>query len=223
VYFVGREKEVKQIMEALEEEKNVIVSGKYGMGRTSLIKYIAETVQDQWRFIFVDFSKTPGSVCNHLLLDLFPRQGFNRENTKYKSSRFRIVTLNLDDKRNHVLIFDNLAKLTPPKNDLLRYLTLEKRFQLVAIVESFLPPDDLFRLRVRLNPSELILLQYLGTENVINFFQHLSEEYQLHWSEVQIKNIAEMTGGYPLRMKELAVKAVQRKRQLLEGDEVFPT
>jgi len=209
VYFVGREKEVKQIIEVLEEEKNVIVSGKYGMGRTSLIKYIAETMQDQWRFIFIDFSKTPGSACNHLLLDLFPRQEFNRENTKYKSSRFRIVTLELKDKRKHVLVFDNLAKLTPPKSDLLRYLTWEKRFQFVAIVESFLPRNDLFLLRVRLDPAVVINLERLCTGSEIRFFRSLSEEHGLHWAEGHIKNLAEITGGYPLRMTEVALRQLR--------------
>jgi hypothetical protein len=216
MYFVGREKEIGQIKEALEGGKNVIVSGKYGMGRTSLIKHMANSMKDQWRFVFVDFSKTPGSVCNHLLAELFPMHGFNREHLRYRPSRFRIATLALDDNRKHVLILDNVSKLSVQKLDLIRYLTWEKRFQFVSIVERFFPSNDLFRLRVWMNPSILITLHHLSTSSVVQFFQQLSKEHQLGWTEDQIKNLGEVTGGYPLRMQEIALRELERKRQLQE-------
>jgi hypothetical protein len=216
MHFVGREKEIGQIKEALEGGKNVIVSGKYGMGRTSLIKHIADAMKDQWRFVFVDFSKTPGSVCNYLLAELFPTQEFDREHVKYKPSRFRIGTLALKDHRKHVLVLDNVSKLSAQKLDLIRYLTWEKRFQFVSIVERFLPTNGLFRLRVWMNPSILITLHHLTTSSVVQFFQQLSKEHQLGWPEGQIKNLAEVTGGYPLRMKEIALRELERKRQLQE-------
>jgi|YNPNPStandDraft_1061719.scaffolds.fasta_scaffold56514_1 AAA+ ATPase superfamily predicted ATPase len=208
--FVGREREVAQIRESLEEGRNVIISGKYGIGRTSLAKHIAKAMKDQWRFIFVDFSKTPASVCHYLLVELFPMHAFDHKHIKYRSSRFRIVTLELKDKRKHVLVFDNLAKLTSPKNDLLRYLTWEKRFQFIVIVESFLPSDDLFLLRVRLDPAIVVNLERLCMGSVIRFFRSLSEEYELHWTETHIKDLAETTGGYPLRMREIALREMAR-------------
>jgi len=216
VYFVGREKEIGQIKQALQEGKNVIVSGKYGMGRTSLIKHMADAMKDQWRFVFVDFSKTPGSVCNHLLAELFPMQGFDREHLRYRPSRFRIATLALDDNRKHVVVLDNVSKLSVQKLDLIRYLTWEKRFQFVSIVESFLPSSGLFQLRVWMNPSILITLHYLSTSNVVQFFQQLSKEYHLGWTEGHIKNLGEVSGGYPLRMQEIALRELERKRQLRE-------
>jgi len=216
MYFVGREKEIGQIKEALEGGNNVIISGKYGIGRTSLIKHIADAMKDQWRFVFADFSKTPGSVCNYLLAELFPTQEFDREYVRYKPSRFRIVTLALEDHREHVLVLDNVSKLSAQKLDLIRYLTWEHRFQFVSIVESFLPQGDLFRLRVWMNPSSLIKLHYLSASDVVRFFQQLSKEHQLGWSEGQIRNLAEVTGGYPLRMQEIALRKLERKRQLQE-------
>ena len=216
MYFVGREKEIRQIIEALEGGKNLIVSGKYGMGRTSLIKHIADTMKDQWRFVFVDFSETPGKVCKDLLEEFFPKQEFNRKSIGYKSGRFRIVSLDLNDKRKHVLVFDNIAKLTAPKSDLIRYLTWESRFQIIAIVERFLSPNELFLLRVRLNPAAVIELRHLCVGNVIEFFQCLSNEHQLGWTGGRIKNLAEVTGDYPLRMQEIAVRELKRERQLQE-------
>ena len=210
VHFVGREKEITQITKALEEGKNVIVSGKYGMGRTRLVQYVAEGMRKQWRFFFADFSKTPGAICHHLVRELFPGQEFRREYMRYRSSRFRIATLDSGDKRKHVLVFDNIAKLSPQKLDLIRYFAWEKRFQFVAIVESFVADDDLLRLRVRLYPADTIMLQYLGKRNVYEFYRHLSEEHRFHWTEDHIKNLTEITGGYPLRMKEIAKRELER-------------
>jgi len=216
MYFVGRQKEISHIKEALEEGNNVIVVGKYGMGRTSLIKHLASAMKDHWRFVFIDFSKTPGSVCNYLLAELFPMQEFDRKYVKYRPSRFRIATLALEDHRKHVLVLDNVSKLSAQKLDFIRYLTWERRFQFVSIAERYLPTDGLFRLRVWMNPSIVITLHHLSTSSVIQFFRKLSEENQLGWTERQIKDLAEVTGGYPLRMKEIALRELERKQQFQE-------
>ena len=180
------------------------------------MKHMADAMKDQWRFVLVDFSKTPGSVCNHLLAELFPMHGFDREHLRYKPSRFRIATLALDDSRKHVLVLDNISKLSVQKLDLIRYLNWEKRFQFVSIVESFLPPNGLFRFRVWMNPSIQITLHHLSQSSVVQFCQQLSKDHQLGWKEGQIKNLAEVTGGYPLRMQEIALRELERKRQLQE-------
>jgi energy-coupling factor transporter ATP-binding protein EcfA2 len=211
--FIGREKETEQIKEALKGGKNVIVSGKYGMGRTSLIKHVAEIMQEQRRFLFLDFSETPGKLCQHLVAKLWPereRSGRN-EFSKYRSARFRIVSLQFNDSRRHVLVLDNVAKLSAQKIDFIRYLAWEKRFQFVAIAESFIPKDDFLRLRVRLYPAETIMLQNLDKREVHKFYQLLSEQHRLHWTEGHIKNLAEITGGYPLRMTEVALRQLRAK------------
>ena len=215
MHFVGREKEIGQIKEALEGGKNVIVSGKYGMGRTSLIKHVAEMMQKGWRFLFLDFSETPGKLCQHLIAKLWPQKECRGrdEFSKYRSARFRIVSLQFNDSRRHVLVLDNVAKLSAQKIDFIRYLAWEKRFRFVAIVENFISRDDFLRLRVRLYPAETIMLQNLDKRKVYEFYQHLSEQHRFHWTEGHIKNLAEITGGYPLRMQEIALRELQRKRQ----------
>lgn len=212
--FVGREKEIEQINAVLEGGKNVIVLGKYGMGRTSLMKYIAEITQEQRRFLFLDFSETPGKLCQHLVGKLWPQRGHRAKDefSKYRSARFRIVNFDLSDKRKHVLVLDNIAKLSAQKLDLIRYLAWEKRFQFVAIVESFISKDDLMRLRVRLYPSEMIVLQYLSKKEVYVFYQNLSKQHQLYWTEGQIRYFVEITGGYPLRMNEVALEELRTAR-----------
>jgi len=208
MYFVGREREMREVKRTLEEGNNVIVSGKFGMGRTSLIKHIADT-HDQWRFIFLDFSKPPGHVCNHLLVELFPKRRSGREYVKYKSSRFQILTRDLEDNRKHILVLDDIAKLTSPKLDLLRHLTWESRFLFIAIVESFLPRNDLFQLRTWLNPSVMISLRRLNIRDGVEFFKRYAKVHHLDWTESQITGLAMAAGGYPLRMKEISARELQ--------------
>jgi hypothetical protein len=96
------------------------------------------------------------------MAELFPTQEFVREHARYRSSRFRITTLALNDSRKHVLVLDNVSKLFRQSFDLIRYLTWERRFQFVSIVESFLSSNDLFLWRVRMDPSTLITLRRLS-------------------------------------------------------------
>jgi len=51
--FVGREKEVRKLTKALEGGRHVIVTGPYGIGRTRMIRQIAETGRRERRFVFV--------------------------------------------------------------------------------------------------------------------------------------------------------------------------
>jgi hypothetical protein len=159
MYFVGREKEIGEIKEALEGGNNVIVSGKYGIGRTSLIKHIADAMKDQWRFVFVDFSKTPGSVCNYLLAELFPMHGFDREHRRYRPSRFRIATLALEDHRKHVLVLDNVSKLSahlgktiPICLDCGEFFANEWPFSITCLDEPLDPNQASLSQRIRCGP-----------------------------------------------------------------------
>jgi hypothetical protein len=61
-----------------------------------------------------------------------------------------------------------------------------------------------------MNLSILIMLQYLTTSDVVHFIIQLSKEHPLGWTEVRIKNLAEVTGGYPLRMREIALRELEQ-------------
>ena len=217
--FVGREKEIRQIQRALEGGKNVILTGKYGMGRTCLLKKVAQVAGDRWRFVFTDFSRTPGKVCTDLAAELLPAgKGQGRDgNRGYKSDRFRITHLDLKEPRPHVLVLDGIGKLTAPKLDLLRNLAGENRFRLVAIVESFLGGKDLLHLRARLMPSLLIHLSHLSRKSAREFFRRFSKQHHFHWTEEKINSLAEMSGGYPLGMKEVVSRKLARSRKIKES------
>jgi hypothetical protein len=214
VYFVGRDQEQKEVRRALREGKHVIISGKFGMGRTTLINHFSH-MYDGWRFFIVDFSKPPAHICNQILRELFPKQKSECDYVKYKLGRFQIMTLELEDKRKHVLVLDNITRVTDQKLDLLRHLSWEDRFLFIGIVESFLPQNDLFRLRTWLSPCITIALHHLARKDVIEFFQRFSTGHNMNWTERQISSLAAASGGYPLRMKEIATRELERAKVLI--------
>jgi len=210
MYFVGREKEIGQIIKALERGDNVILTGKYGIGRTSLIRHIAEITRDRWSFAFLDFSQTPGKVCSHLMTRLLPNEKGSGKAMGYRHNRFRIAKLDFEGQRQPVLVLDDVGKLSPPKAELIRYLSMAKRFRFVAVVENFLTADKLSLLRVWLYPALLMKVTYLKEQKAREFFRHLSRKYHFCWSDEEINHLAAMSGGYPLGMKEVMNRKLAR-------------
>jgi energy-coupling factor transporter ATP-binding protein EcfA2 len=210
--FVGRESEASHIIRELQQGNNVVLGGKYGIGRTSLIKEIASLLQDEWRFIFVDFSQTSGKMSEKLIKELhIPKM--NRQTGKqwgYKSMLYRIVNVESPKRKKTVIVFDNIVKLTPQKIFFLRHLILEKHFQFVAIVENFLPVNDLLLLKAQLIPVYTISLHYLKEKDVISFIRLYSEKNHLDWSDAYIHSLAYLAKGYPLGMIEM----IKKKRRL---------
>jgi len=212
--FVGRQQEITRIRKDLEQGTHVIVCGKYGIGRTSLLKHLAMLAQEHWRFLFLDFSQTSAHVCRDLFAQLFPKLKDKRRGQylPYKVARFQIVHLEVDDPRLHVLVLDNITKLSAQKLNLVRYLAWEKRFRLVAIPESFLPADHFRRLRVQLRPASVITLDRLSVSSTRKFLSSCSERYGLGWTAAQINSKALTTGGYPLAMREAVTRELKRLR-----------
>ena len=219
--FVGREKETKNIIKALQQGNNVILTGKFGMGRTRLMRHVATITQDGWRFIFVDFSQTPGKVCHDLMATLMPKKRYDKDRKyrRYKSSRFLIANIDNKDNRKHGIVFDNIATLTRQKLAFIRCLAWEKRFQFIAIVETFLPENDLFLLRAELMPTDVITISYLPKKDVCTFFYNISNKRGFEWSEVYIKSLFETTSGYPLGMRECVDRELERR--INTGDLIF--
>jgi len=208
--FVGRIVEINKITKALQQCNNIIVTGKYGIGRTSLMRQVAKKMQDHWRFVFADFSKTSAGVCKDVLGELSQkRHKRSDEYIKYKSCRFMIANMNLKDKRQCVIVFDNIAKLTAHKSSLIRYLAFEKKFRFVALTEAFLPKRDLFHLRAQLAPTVIIELKHLSVQNTFELLQYYSRKHDFDWTDSHIRALALSSGGYPLGMKEVVAKEVE--------------
>ncbi len=207
--FVGREFETHYIMKELCRGKNIIVGGKFGIGRTSLIKKISETMADKTKFIFIDFNQTPGKMSEKLMREL----GLSRRLKKtgrimgYKSMRYRIATAEPSAKKDKpVIVLDNVAKLTPQKIIFLRNLLEENHFQFVAIVENFLPPEDFARLRALFYPAEIVALNYLRPEEVFSLIRLYSDQHHFHWPDHYIRELVSIAGRYPLGIIEMLKK-----------------
>jgi len=209
MHFVGREKETKKIIRSLEKGSNVIISGKYGIGRTSLIRHVAEISRERWQFAFADFSLMPGEISRRLLSKLTFTKPFLRNQTSSKSSRFQLAKLVAGEKR-PIIVLDNIACLTHKKLALLQYLRNTKKFQFIALVESFLSEGDLLHIRAELMPSEYLNLSYVDRRSSREFFQYFSEKHSLKWTTDQIESCVSVARGYPLGMKELAMKYVKK-------------
>lgn len=209
--FVGRESEATHITRKLHRGNNVVLGGKYGIGRTSLINEIASLLKDEWQFVFVDFSETPAKMSKMLMKALGLTMRFKQTGKKmgYKSMRYRIACSDSPKRKKTVIVFDNIAKLTPQKIIFLRHLILERHFQFIAIVENFLPKNDLFSLEAQLLPATTIYLSNLKANAVLNFLRSYSDKYHLNWSDAYIHSLAALTGGYPLGMIEM----IRNKRE----------
>ena len=206
--FVGRDKETRQIIGALEKGSNVVVTGKFGMGRTKLVRYVADNYGERWRFVFVDFSKTPGQVCTDILTEMSPGKRFRQPGhyQRYKTKRHRIATVKSKDARQVVFVLDNIEKLSPQRLALIRYLSSEKRFLFIAITESFLREKDSFLLRAELLPEHVIRLGRISRRDSMEFFLSASAAQGRRWTDGRIQFAAETTRGYPLGMQEMISK-----------------
>ncbi len=198
--FVGRKNEKKKIVESLRQGNNIILAGKFGIGRTSLIREISGLLTDEGRFIFADFGLTPGKMSEKLMKELGIPFKFKKTGRKmgYKSMRNRISNFESSEKKLTIIVFDNIAKLSNQKIIFLRQLVVEKHFQLIAIVENFLPSNDLNCMKALLLPADFLSLKHLKTDDVLTFIRLYSDKNNLEWSGVFIREMAALIGGYPL-------------------------
>ena len=109
-------------------------------------------------------------------------------------------------------MLDNIAKLSAQKLDLIRYFVMAERFRFVAIVENFIREDELFLLRARLRNAFLINIPHLSREKAREYFRHFSGQHHFHWTQSQINHLAEMTGGYPVGMKEVVTRKLAQSQ-----------
>jgi predicted ATPase len=212
--FYGRERETASITAALARKESLVLTGKFGIGKTTLVRHIAGINADKWQFLFSDFAGTAARACRDLLAELMPpkKTAGKTEYVRYKRSRAMIVEQTKKSKRKCVIVLDNIGKLTPQRMDLIRYLAFDKQSLFIAIPERFLPEDDLFRLRASLYPSKIIRLRYLNADRTAEFFRHYARKHQLSWTESDIRLLTLTTQGYPLAMQEFITREIERRR-----------
>lgn len=210
--FVGREKEIRKLTKVLEGGRHVIVTGHYGIGRTRIIRQIAEAGRRERRFVFVDFSKTPGEVCGKLLAAFRPKapSGRSVRSARYRIGRNLLAGMSLPGGSKPAIVLDNIGRLTRQQLSFLRELNMENRYLFIAIVESFLSEQSLFRLRACLFPCETITLRHLTLQDSRVYFQCIARKHGLSLTNRDLTALAEASGGYPLGMRETAQRLVTR-------------
>jgi hypothetical protein len=209
--FVGRKNEAKTIIKELQQGKNVIIRGKFGIGRTFLVNKIAEQLGEQRQFIFVDFGQTPGKMSKKLMKELHISSRLKKTGKKmgYRSMRYRISNFESSKRKQTIIVFDNVAKLTNQKIIFLRHIILENHFQFIAIVENFLSTHDLSCLKALLLPANVLSIRYLKKDDIVSFIRLYSDKHNLNWSDAYIHNLATLVNGHPLGMIEM-VKNIKR-------------
>ena len=209
--FVGRQRELQQITNALKDGHNVIIRGHYGIGKTSLVDRIAAENSLHWHFAFVDFSQTAGKMAKALMSQYSSRhRNKSVKNLRYKARRYILSQAAPKNNVKQVIVLDNIVKITSHRLAFLRELLLENNYFFIAIVEAFLPEQSLFDLRAQLYPATMIELLHLPKNNVCAYFEHAALKHNLPWTKKQIAALAEISRGYPLNMRE----TVKRHRQI---------
>ncbi len=206
--FYGRKREMAAINSGLIKERNIILTGKFGIGKTTLVKEFSRINRERWLFLFSDFSETPSKICQDLLKALKPKiPSRELKQVSYKKCRSMILDMAHKSEQRCVIVLDNIKKLTPQKLDLIRHLEWDRPFIFIAIPENFLPVEDLLQLRTSLYPSRVIRLQYLSSEQTTSYFRYYSIKHNLSWTESHIHMLTLATRGYPLEMREHVNKA----------------
>ena len=212
--FVGRFAEIASLCSELQAGRNVVIVGKYGIGRTSLVRQAAAQLEAAFRFFFLDFASTPADMCRSAFEEIFKGMPRRRRPSpeSYRQVRRFVAHESPREARIPALVFDDIARLTPAKCDLLRYLARAGRFRFVAIAEAFLPPADLLRLRVLLFPNTLLRLCPLGPGESEEFFSSASRDLGLSWTASRVSLLARVKHGYPLAMAETVTRELRRRK-----------
>jgi energy-coupling factor transporter ATP-binding protein EcfA2 len=204
--YVGRTKEAERIQSELELGHNLVLTGPFGIGRTTLLRHLARELKPTWRFVFLDGSQTPGSLCERLLDVWAPeRPKALRKRTHPWTVERRLLPGLLDrEPRSVAVVLDDLGKVTHPKLDFLRWLQGLGRVRIIVVTERFLDEGPLMHLRAVLYPAPLLTLGPLSNRPAQAFFEGWAQLHGLDWEPAAIHGLVLATRGYPTGMWEAA-------------------
>jgi hypothetical protein len=204
--FIGRQREITAVIKSLKQNRNIVLNGRYGAGRSCLVKHISKLCSETWQFLFADFSKTSARCCNDMIKQLASGRSKAQQDRYARLIHAKDILTSRKEPADlpRVVVLDNIGKISRQKLAFIRDLRLDSDLLFLAITESFLPAADRFRLRSTLYPSDVLTLHNLKRKETVAFFKNFSRRKRLGWSESFIQMLAASTGGYALLMKEAA-------------------
>ena len=204
----------------LEAGRSVVLTGIWGIGRTALARRLAEEMAQEWLFVFVDFEGAPGQVWRDLFSAIFPRaqERLRTEGRSAKWMRYRVSSRRLEDRRRHVVVLDNVARLTAPRLDAIR--RLRERFLVVAIAEAFLPEEASGALCAALWARRPLRLGHLSEAATVAFFEECSRRLGLGLGAGEVLGLARAVNGFPLGMREAVAAELRRRETAKNGRNV---
>jgi len=192
--FVGRTRESTRIRRELEAGHNLVMTGPYGIGRTALVRHVARALMPERTFVHLDGSLPPAQLLRRLrltpLATALPR-GAKRGPAPARREAIAPV-----------LVLDDIGSLTRQRIGFFHELRMTCAFPIIAIVERFLPSDDLARLRTALYPAPLLTLCPLTMSVAETFFVAWARRRHLAWTAGHVRGLALASHGYPLGMWE---------------------
>jgi hypothetical protein len=207
--FVGRRREAARIRAVLEANRNVVLTGPFGIGRTALARHAARTMAEHFRFVFLDGDRSPARLCRDLIEGLFGPGGRPGEALSYRAARRQIAARIPTDARRHVVVLDDIATISHPKLELLRFLVGLGRLRFLVVVEAFLPVADMVRLRSVLVAATLLRLGPLALRDVERYFEERAGALRLPWTRAQVHGFAQAAHGFPAGMRDILARAVR--------------
>jgi hypothetical protein len=220
--FVGRKKELKFAVRALTQGRHLFVYGPFGIGKTAFARHVARAVGSP--AFRVSLNDTGKSMSEELVRGLTAyeyrkaaREGSRSEKSAnvderiWESDSYSALKgrLRMLPSRRHIVIADDLTKITHPKLSFLRFL-IRQNFLLIIPVDSAVAPESLQRVRVVCYNQATLELPRLSLNESLQLADALRQELGIDPDPTQNSAWAKQFHGYPLLI-------VQRIQQLAKA------
>jgi len=212
--FVGRQKELAFLQAQVEDGRSVVLTGIFGIGRSALVRQLAGLMARERTFVFARLDQAPGHVWHELYAGLFPRKAsrHRREQPPVQWTRYRVLHERPESRRRHVIVLDDVVRLSTARLDLVR--RLHERFQMITIAEDFLPAAERDALCAALWVRAPLRLGHLEAFASLEFFERAFREHQLTLDPGEVHGLARAVRGFPLGMQEALAAELRRRGRL---------
>ena len=195
--FVGRARELQELQRLLAAHRNIVITGVFGSGRTTLVRQLQCLLERRFRFVFTDSSHTRAAIRQAVANAFALARSRNSRGPDSTSPRV-------------VLVLDDVVRVTPQRARFIRETLASERIQMIVIADRTVKSDALLRLRATLGSAPVVQLGPLTASDVERYVSRRIEGTRVVWSRSELRAIARSTHGYPLGMR-MTVDAALRQ------------